>query len=186
MPWLLIPLAILLLPVLVVAAWPLSLWWRYRTGPALRPVRDWQLALQAWLLLPALPMLLLGAWVAQQWWAPAATAWAAAGALAGIAIGVVRMATTRVGRSPDGLRWYTPERWIALALSLLVTAKVVWTLWQGWQAWQGVIPLEAWRATRATLFALGGLVLGQSLGYAWGLRWRLREGRVLRPRPRGR
>ena len=88
--------------------------------------------------------------------------------------------------SPDGLRWYTPERWIALALSLLVTAKVVWTLWQGWQAWQGVIPLEAWRATRATLFALGGLVLGQSLGYAWGLRWRLREGRVLRPRPRGR
>ena len=174
MPWLLVPLLLLLLPAVVVVLWPLSLWWRHRSGRVRRPVRDWQLALNAWSLLPALPMFLLGAWLAQRW-APQADGWAAGGLLAGALLGALRVAATRIEYA-GGLRWYTPERWIVLGLSLLVTARLLWTLWQGWQAWQGALPMEAWRAARASLFGVGGLVLGQALAYAWGLRWRLRAG----------
>lgn len=176
MPLLLIPLLLLAL----VAAWalllPLSLWLRYRAGTSRRRAVGWIVAANAWALAVSSVLFLLGAWIGGHWIADALRD-AAAGLAVGALLGMVALRASRFESDPDGLR-YTPSRWLALLLTGLVAGRIALGLWQGWEHWQAPASHSpAGLAGQAGLFALGGLLLGHALAYAWGLRARLRRWR---------
>jgi hypothetical protein len=172
MPLLLLPLLVVALVLLWLLLMPFALWQRYRSGRSRRRAVRWMATLNAWSLLVSAVMFLFGAWVAG-YWVDAALAHAGAGLLAGMLLGVVGLALTRFETTSQGV-FYTPNRWLALALTLVVAARIGYGLYRMEQAWVRDIH-AAWLAQQGSVLAVGGLLLGHYLAYAWGLRWRLRR-----------
>ena len=169
---LLLPLLVVCMVLLWALLMPIALWQRYRQGRARRRARRWAVALNAWSLLVSAVVFLAGAWAAG-YWVDAALAHAAAGLLAGMLLGCVGLALTRFEASPQGL-YFTPNRWLVLALTLVVAARIGYGLYRMEQAW--VADAHAsWLAQQGSVLAVGGLVLGHYLAYAWGLRRRLQR-----------
>jgi hypothetical protein len=172
MPLLLLPLLVVALVLLWLLLMPFALWQRYRSGRSRRRAVRWVATLNAWSLLVSVVLFLFGAWVAG-YWVDAALAHAGAGLLAGMLLGVVGLALTRFEATSQGV-FYTPNRWFVLGLTLLVAARIGYGLYRMEQAWVGDAH-AAWLAQQGSVLAVGGLLLGHYLAYAWGLRWRLRR-----------
>lgn len=197
MPLLLLPLLLLAL----VAAWalllPLALLQRYRSGKARRRAVGWVLTLNAWLLLGMAALFVLLAALSSLW-VEAALLHAALGLAAGLALALAGLCLTRFeriasprrrGRAPvaggAAKQWfYTPNRWLVLALTAIVAARIGVGLWQITGLWRAAGPADAqaaWLGEQGSLLAVGGLLLGYYLVYAWGLRWHLRRLGFQRP-----
>jgi hypothetical protein len=169
---------LLLLPLLVlvvVALWalllPVSLWARYRAGRARRRAQGWVIRANAWLLVVSCALYLLSAWITSNWVAHALRD-AALGGLAGIAVGIVGLWLTRFEPDDTGY-FFTPNRWLVLALTALVAARIAVGLWLAWRsAGAASSPIDAWLQA-GSLFGVGGVLLGYYLAYTWGLRARL-------------
>ena len=172
MPLLLLPLLVVALVLLWLLLMPFALWQRYRTGRSRRRAVRWVVTLNAWSLLASVVLFLSGAWIAA-YWVDAALAHAGAGLLAGMVLGVIGLALTRFEATSQGV-FYTPNRWLVLALTLVVAARIGYGLYRMEQAWVSDIH-AAWLAQQGSVLAVGGLLLGHYLAYAWGLRWRLRR-----------
>ena len=172
MPLLLLPLLVVCLVLLWLLLMPLALWQRYRSGRSRRRAVKWVVALNAWSLLLSALLFLFGAWLAG-YWVDAAVAYAVAGLLAGMVLGMLGLALTRFEATSQGM-FYTPNRWLVLTLTLVVAARIGYGLYRMEQAWvAGAHP--TWLAQQGSVLAVGGLLLGHYLVYAWGLRWRLRR-----------
>lgn len=174
MPLLLIPLLLLLLLLIWGVLLPLSLWQRFRFGKARRLARPWWVRVNAWLWLLSVFVYLVACAVLQ-WWFPQQWVQALAGLAAGAMLGVLGLALSRFERRPEGL-FYTPNPWLILALTLLVAGRIVLGLVQ--MARQGMAWVDGGTVDaqwHAGLVAVAGVLLGYSLAYAWGLRWRLRR-----------
>lgn len=174
MPIVLLIVFVLALCAAMLLLWPLALWNRYRVGTSRRRPPRWLTRLNAWLL-PASALLFLAAMGVTQLFVAHAFVYAALGVLAGLATGGLGWALTRVEHRP-GAVWYTPNRWLVLALTLVVVARVIAGIWQAWERWQGNVELlAAWGplGEPAGLFAVAGLVLGYHAAYAVLLQWRL-------------
>jgi hypothetical protein len=118
---------------------------------------------------------LLGAAVTSYWVADA-LAFAAAGVVVGCAVGVAGLLVTRWEPTPRSLH-YTPNRWLILAVTFLVAARVAYGLWRSWNVtYAGFSDASFVTAfgVRETLGA-GGIVIGHYLAYNVGLRWRIRR-----------
>lgn len=170
---------LLLLPFLVVAmvlAWllllPLAMWQRYRSGRARRRAIGWVASVNAWSLLISSVVFLCGAWLSGHW-IDAALPFAAGGLATGALTGIAGLALTRFERTPQGL-FYTPNRWLVLVLTLVVLARLVHGAYRMQQAWAAEAQM-AWLSQQGSVLAIGGLLLGYYLAYAWGLRSRLRR-----------
>lgn len=172
MPLLLLPLLILLLLALWLVLWPVALWLRYRSGHARRRALAWVVAINAWSLLLSAGLFLGSAWLLAHW-VDSALAYAAGGLATGLVVGCIGLGLTRFEVMPVGL-FYTPNRWLVLALTLIVAARIVASMIRMWQAW-GAEPHIAWLPQQGGLLAVAGLLLGHYLAYAWGLRSRLRR-----------
>ncbi|KQY50425.1 hypothetical protein [Lysobacter sp. Root494] len=172
MPLLLLPLLVMGLVLLWLMLMPFALWQRYRSGHSRRRAVRWVVTFNAWSLLMSAVLFLFGAWVAG-YWVDAALAHASAGLLAGMLLGVLGLALTRFEATSQGV-FYTPNRWLAMALTLVVAARISYGLYRMEQAWAGDVH-AAWLVQQGSVFAVGGLLLGHYLAYAWGLRWRLRR-----------
>lgn len=170
MPLLLIPIGFALLVALWLLTLPLAVWQRYRRGRARRRVRAWALRLGAWSMLVSAAVFLAAA-AAAGLWIERAFAQAALGVLGGTALGAAGARLARIERDAGGL-FHTPNRWLALALTLVVAARIAFGLWH-LPLWHGDATDAAWLARQGGLLAVGGLLLGHYLGYAWALRWRL-------------
>ena len=172
MPLLLLPLLVVALVLLWLLLMPFALWQRYRSGRSRRRAVRWVVTLNAWSLLVSTVLFLAGAWAAG-YWVDAALAHAGAGLLAGMLLGVAGLALTRFEATPQGV-FHTPNRWLVLALTLVVAARIGYGLYRMQQAWASDAH-AAWLAQQGSVLAVGGLLLGHYLAYAWGLRWRLRR-----------
>lgn len=173
------PLLLLLVPVFVLALlclWivllPLSLWQRYRIGRMRLRLRPWLVRLNSWLLLVSVAVFVAVAALSGLW-LPGSLTYAAGGLATGGLLSLAGMALTRFEWRPDGMH-YTPNAWIALGLTALIAARIAMGfvhLFQYWQASDNA----GWRQAldHHSLLAVGGVVLGYYLGYAWGLRRRL-------------
>jgi hypothetical protein len=168
---LLLPLLVLALIVLWALLLPFGLWQRYRAGKARRRAIAWVVRLNAWLLLLSAGAFLASAGIAGNW-VDAALLHAAAGLAVGVLAGVVGLMLTRFEREPHGL-FYTPNRWLVLALTAIVAVRIAFGLLRAWQLWRADAHV-AWVSQQGSLFAVGGLLLGHYLAYAWGLRQHLR------------
>lgn len=182
---LLLPLLFVLIVLLAsVALMPLALVQRYRVGTARRAARGWIATLNIVGLGISASIFLASAALTSVW-VPDALTYTVAGLGAGAALGVVGLGLTRWEVSPGAL-YYTPNRPLVLALTVLVTARVAYGFWRGLQTWRAGLSGEAWLVTAgvAGAMAAGAVVLGYYLVYWMGVRRRWR--RHLRTVPRRR
>jgi hypothetical protein len=180
MPLLVIPLLILLLLVLWLLLLPLLLWQRYRQGKARRRAWPWMVKLNSWALLFSAGVFVAGMALTDLWW-PGALGYALTGFCLGLATGLIGLWLSRFENTAQGL-FYTPNPWLALALTLVVAARIAMGFVELWRYWQGrqalsIIPV----LDHASLFAVAGLLIGYYLGYTWGLRRRLSRTAAWKP-----
>jgi len=166
---LLIVLGVALLALLLL---PVSLWARYRNGRARRRVQGWVVRTNAWLFALSAPLFLASAWLASLWQAQALRD-GCYGLLAGACLGLVGLWLTRFEHDEAGFH-FTPNRWVVLALILVVTARIAVGLWLAAGPMLGLDapPGAEWLRVGGWL-GIAGLLLGYHGTYAWGLRARL-------------
>lgn len=171
---------LLLLPLLVAgifALWavllPFALVQRYRHGRARRRAQGWVVRANAVLLAGSALSLLIGAWIGGHW-IDHAVRDATIGMLAGIALGIAGVWSTRFEATPQGL-YYTPNRWLVLGLTSLLALRILVGLWLAWQSMRDAPAAQGWRAwfDHGGLLAVAAVLLGYYLAYTWGLRRRL-------------
>jgi hypothetical protein len=107
-------------------------------------------------------------------WIPGAFSSALTGLAIGGALGVVGLWLSRWEASPDSLH-YTPNRWLVLAITLVVAARVVYGMWRGWNSWGSSADDSSVIAAFgiAGSLAAAAIGLGYYLAYFIGLRWRI-------------
>jgi hypothetical protein len=170
---------LLIVPVLVVLAVialiPFSLVQRYRMGTSRRRARSWLAAINVAGLALSAALFVVGAAVSTVW-VPGALAYTVAGLAAGCVIGFFGLRLTRWEAAPGSLH-YTPNRFLVLAITLVVTARVVYGFWRAWHTWRAGLEGGSWIATAgvAGSMAAGAVVLGYYLTYWSGVRRRVRR-----------
>jgi hypothetical protein len=181
-----VPLLILLLalPLVVIALMPLILIQRYRLGTARRLVRPWVTVLNIALTALSAALFLVVAAVTAIW-VPHAFRGAVIGVLIGLGLGVVGLLLTRWEPAPATLH-YTPNRWVVLLVTVMVSARVLYGFWRSWRAAEagiyGTDLILAFGIPES--LAVGGAVIGYYIAYAWGVRrrfqvWQRRPLRVM-------
>jgi hypothetical protein len=176
----------LLVPLALVALMPLSLVLRYRAGTARRLGRHWLAAINAAGIAVSTALFLVAAAVTSAW-VPEAFTYSLLGLAGGCVLGLLGLRLSRWEVTPRSVH-YTPNRWLVLAITLVVTSRVAYGLWRGWQTWRsapdGTSGLAAFGV--AGSLAAGAVVLGYYLTYWTGLWRRLRRHRrtweVIEPR----
>jgi hypothetical protein len=177
---------LLIIPVLVVLALvaliPLALVQRYRMGTARQRARGWLAALNIVGLALSAAMFLVTAALTSIW-VPGAFAYTVAGLAIGCVLGMAGLSLTRWEPEPAGL-YYTPNRWLVLGVTLLVTGRVLFGFWRAWHTWRAGVDDASWLAAAgvAKSMAAGAVVLGYYLAYWIGVRRRIRR-QSLKPRP---
>ena len=171
MPLFLIPIAVLLVLALITLTLPLSLIQRYRMGTARRPARSWVAALNTFGVGVSIILFLLTAALTAAF-VPNAFSYSVAGLAGGLALGCIGVALTRWEVSSRTL-YYTPNRWLVLAITVGVAARLCFGFWRAWHAWQTTPAEGSWLAESgvAGSMATGAVVLGYYLGF-WAGVWR--------------
>ena len=181
MPFLIL---LLVLPLVVIALMPLILIQRYRMGTARRLARLWVTTLNLALMAFSVLLFLTGAAVTAMW-VPNAFSGAIAGLVVGTALGVVGLVLTRWEPTAATL-YYTPNRWLVLVVTFIVSARVLYGFWRSWKAVEagvyGTQMVLAFGIPQS--LAVGGAVIGYYVAYGWGVRrrvlqWQRRPVRVM-------
>jgi hypothetical protein len=109
-------------------------------------------------------------------WVPRAFAGAALWIAIGLVLGAVGIMVTRWEFAPASLH-YTPNRWLVLIVTLIVSARVVYGLARSVAAAQAGMSGEAMISAFGVpqSLAAGATVIGYYLAYHAGLRWRIRQ-----------
>ncbi len=188
MPLIVLVLGIALLVVLTfIALLPLALIQRYRMGTSRQLARGWLAGINVAGIAVSIMFFLTGAALTSIW-VPYALRYTAAGLAFGCVLGVIGLALTRWEPGPRALH-YTPNRWLVLAITLVVTARVLYGFWRGWQSWRSAVDGGSWLVASGAAGALaaGALVLGYYFIYWTGVRRKLTRHRrmtgLVRPRP---
>jgi hypothetical protein len=174
-------LAALVVVFLVVLAafalMPLSLVLRYRASTARRMARGWVAVLNVAALTVSVA-LFLGAAAITTYWAPTALRYALGGLATGMLLGLLGLWWSRWEATPGALH-YTPNRWLVLAIMLVVGARLLYGLWRAWHAWQAAGGDESWLAAAgvAGSLAAGAVVLGYYLAFGLGVWGRFKRHR---------
>jgi hypothetical protein len=165
-------LAAVLIVLACVALIPLSIVQRFRMGTIRRRARRWVAAVNLAGLGLSAGLFLAGAAIASAW-IPAAPAYTLAGFGAGLVLGAFGILLTRWHYAAGGRLEYTPNRWLVLAVTGVVAARVLYGFWRSWYAWQGGLESMAWIAASgvAGSMAAGAVVLGYYLMF-WGAVYR--------------
>ncbi len=177
MPILLLAVFIVFVILLSIALLPLTLIQRYRVGTARRPARGWIAALNLVGLSLSTALFLVTALLTTAW-VPDALRYAVMGLGIGCVLGVLGLVLTRWEPKADAL-YYTPNRWLVLAVTLVVTARVLYGFWRSWHAWRAALEHTTWvvQSGVAGSLAAGAVVLGYYLIYWTGVRRMIRRRR---------
>jgi hypothetical protein len=168
-------LLLLLVPVVVMALMPLLLIQRYRAGKARRQARAWAVTLNLVVMAFSAVFFLISA-AFTTLWIPRSFAGAALGMAAGLLLGIFGLLITRWEADARALH-YTPNSWLVLVVTLIVSVRVIYGLFRTIAAAQAGVSGGA----LATAFgvpeslAAGAMVIGYYLAFNAGLRWRVRR-----------
>lgn len=185
MPLLIVPALVLLAVVVGIALMPIGLVQRYRAGTARRVARGWLAMLNIGALGLSV-LLFVGSAALTRIWIPNALTYSLAGLAVGALCGVIGLAITRWEATPERLH-YTPNRFLVLAITLIVTGRIVYGVWRVSEGWGGDNN-DANGADNANWvresgipgsMAAGALVLGYTLAYWIGLARQIRRHRSL-------
>jgi hypothetical protein len=171
-PLLLVAVLCVLALILLV---PVSLVQRYRVGTSRRRARGWLATINVVGMALSATLFLVSA-AFTNIWVPDAFRYTAAGLAAGCALGILGLLLTRWEPAPGALH-YTPNRWLVLAITLTVTARVAYGFWRGWESWRAGLDGRSWFIVSgvAGSMAAGAVVLGYYLAYWTGVRRRFRR-----------
>jgi hypothetical protein len=167
--------AALFIILLAIVLMPLTLVQRYRVGTMRRAARGWVATLNLAAIFITIAVFLVSSAITAIW-VPRAFSYALAGLLIGAACGLLGLALTRWDASPDSLH-YTPNRWLVLIITLVVTARVAYGFWRSWHAWQSGLHGGTWFVVSGVAGSLGAgaIVLGYYFVYWVGVRRRLKK-----------
>ncbi len=174
-----------MIPVLVVLALvaliPIALVQRYRMGTSRQRARGWLAAMNLVGLALSAAMF-LGTAALASIWIPGALMYTAAGLATGCMLGLAGLWLTRWEHTPGSL-YYTPNRWLVLSITLVVTGRLMFGFWRAWQTSRAGLDDASWFAAAgvAKSMAAGAVVLGYYLAYWIGVRSRLRRLRRAEP-----
>lgn len=170
MPLLLIPLGLILLVAIIGLSLPFSIARRYRMGTARRLARLWVAVVNA-LGLGFSATLFLGTAAITGAWVPKAFSYSAFGLAGGVVLGLIGSALTRWEETPPGSLYYTPNRWLVLAMTVGVALRLAFGFWRAWHAWDGFSGEHSWLAKSglAGSMAAGAVVLGYYLAFWLGV-----------------
>ena len=173
MPLLFVLAAFLLVILAAIVLTPLSLVQRYRVGTARRLGRRWFATLNIVGIFISAVLFVAGAAITS-YWVPQALTYTLAGLVSGAVLGLLGLAMTRWEPGPRGL-YYTPNRWLVLAITLTVTARVLYGFWRSIQAWRSGLSGGSWfvESGVAGSLAAGAIVLGYYFVYWLGVRRRI-------------
>ena len=176
-------LLLLLLPLIVVAMTPFLLIMRYRAGSARREARPWVATMSiAALAFSAVFFLASAAFTTI--WIPRALSGAMIGMAIGLFLGLIGTVFTRWESGVRKLH-YTPNRWLVLIVTLIVTARVVYGFYRSFEAASAGVTGHAMVSAFGVpeSLAAGAIVIGYHLAYNVALRWRIGrwQRRQLRP-----
>ena len=163
--------------LLAILLMPISLVQRYRVGTSRRQARGWVITINLAAIVFSACVFLVSAAVTNIWIA-GAFRYALGGLVGGSVLGIVGLLLTRWEYSPRGLH-YTPNRWLVLAITLIVSARIAYGFWRSWQAWRLAEGDTSWIAASGVTgsLAAGAVVLGYYLTYWLGVRQRTRGAR---------
>jgi hypothetical protein len=174
-----VPLLIVALTLFVILAaialTPFALVQRYRLGTARRRARGWSATVNVVGLAFSSALFLAGAAVTSLW-VPNALTYTVLGFVSGCLLGLVGLALSQWESAPGSLH-YTPNRWLVLGITLVVTARLAFGFWRSWRAWRATPDYGSWvvASGAAGSLAAGAVVLGYYLTYWLGVRRRLRR-----------
>ena len=170
----LIPLVALLLLVLaIVLATPLLLVLRYRAETVRRRGRRWVATVNLVAIGFSAGLFLCVAGITSIW-IPDAFRYSVFGLIGGCFLGLLGLILTRWEDTPEALH-YTPNRWLILIITLVVTVRLMYGVWRIWHSWSTSGSDTSWleEAGVAGSLALAAILLGYYVIYSAGLRWRL-------------
>ena len=158
----------------IIALIPFSLIQRFRTGTLRRRAIGWIIALNAAGTLVSALLFLASAALTSHW-IPGTLTYTGAGLAAGCITGAIGLGLTR-WEVVAGRLYYTPNRWLVLAITLVVAGRVFYGFYRSYQAWQATVDQMTWVAVSgvATSMSAGAIVLGYYVVYWIGVRRRLR------------
>ena len=148
-------LLVLLVPLAVIVVMPVSIVQRIRRGTVRRPARGWVIAANLIAVTMSMVLFLAGALITRLW-APDPLPYTLAGLGAGALLGLAGFALTRWDLDGGRLH-YTPNRWLVLAVTLVVSGRVVYGLWRLWEGWRASVE-------QMTLVVASGLAMSMSAG----------------------
>ena len=164
---------LLLLPLVVIALTPLMLIQRYRAASARRQARPWAATLAIIAMAFSAVFFIVSTAVTTIWF-PGALSGAAIGMAIGAGLGALGVALTRWEATVRSLH-YTPNRWLVLLVTLVVSARILYGLFRSFQAamggLSGAATLDAFGVPES--IAAGAIVIGYHLAYNVALRWRI-------------
>lgn len=177
MPFLLLPLLLLLIPALIAVMVPISIVQRYRAGTARRQARGWIALTNVVAIGLSIAMFVVTAIISGAWLHGALT-YSLLGLFGGSALGCVGLALSRWETNTRDLH-FTPNRWLVLALTLAVTARLAFGFWRAWHAWHTTPSDQSWLAHSgiAGSMSVGALMLGYYFTYWAGVWIRYRRHR---------
>lgn len=172
----LIALALIIL-LAVIALIPLSIIGRFRMATMRRPARGWMITTNVIGLAVSVGMFLFSAMIVSRW-VPDALPYTLAGVTVGSLLGFLATKLIR-WENIRGRLYYTPNKWLGLSVTLLVTARLLYGFWRSFRAWQSAISHTEWVAASgvAGSMAAGAVVLGYYLIFWAGVRGKLRQAR---------
>ena len=174
MPILAVLAVLIAVVVFAVVMLPLSIAMRFRASSTRRRAWGWLTSLNFFAASLSAAVLLVTASVSN-FWIPDAFRYTLIGLGCGFVLGIFGLWLSRWERTPRGLH-YTPNRWLILMITLIVTARIVYGFWRGWNAWQNTPAEESWLAASGAAGSMGAgaTVMGYYVVYWWGLLRRLR------------
>ena len=177
MPLLIVVLVLgaLVLPLVLL---PVSVVQRYRVGTARRPARVWVANLNIAGFLIAAGIVVITATVTALW-VPSALSATSGALLAGALLGLIGL-TLSEWETRAGHLYFTPNRWLVGALTMLVVARLAYGAWRVWDAWMEWGGQSGWLASSSATgsLAAGALLIGYGLGFWSAVRWRIARRRA--------
>ena len=172
MPVVLLVIFVLLLAIALI---PVSIVQRVRTGAVRRQARGWVAGLNLAGVAFSIAVFLAGTWITSRW-VPEALTYTLAGLGVGCVLGLAGAASIR-WEWAGGRLHYTPNRWLALAVTLIVTARVLYGFWRSWVAWRASVESMAWVAASGVAESMSGgaVVLGYYFVFWAGVRGGIRR-----------
>ena len=178
MPLIALALLLVFLLIFIVVMVPLSIALRFRASSTRRRAWGWVVTLNFAASCISAALLLVTAGVSNAW-IPRTFLYSVIGLACGFTLGFLGLALSRWETTPRGLH-YTPNRWLTLTITVVVTARILYGFWRAWHAFQTTPASESWLANAGAAGSMGAgaAVLGYYVVYWAGLQRRVKRHRA--------